>query len=89
MQIELFNQPPLPLPQIKTLNTCKNCMHLYRHQYRNDWKYCSKQRTSKRTAYGHKKIKCGDAACYLFEQIEILSLTHKTTNNGKKTAPGK
>jgi hypothetical protein len=42
-------------------------MHKYRHQYNNNL-YCGKQ-LQRRTSYGHKKIKAGDQACWMFEKI--------------------
>lgn len=47
---------------------CKNCQHLYNHQY-GKMKYCAKK-VDRSTAYGHKKIKANDPACPMFEKIE-------------------
>jgi hypothetical protein len=60
----LFDIPPTPPP--KPENRCKNCVHMYKHEY-NDTKYCRKQK-GRNTSYGHKKIKANDPACPLFEK---------------------
>lgn len=66
-QANLFEVPiQLPPPP---KDRCKNCIHIYKHYY-NDTKYCKKQKSNRRTSYGHKKIKANDAACALFEQKE-------------------
>lgn len=61
----LFDPGPEQQPP-KPVNRCKNCVHMYQHQY-NSTKYCGKQKASK-TAYGHKKIKANDGACAMFEK---------------------
>lgn len=51
---------------LKPSQTCRSCVHLFRHEYNADIKYCRKKR-QRGTAYGFKKIKSGDPACPLFE----------------------
>ncbi len=50
---------------------CKNCVSMYRHEYRSDWKYCSK-RSSNLTSIGHQKIKANDKACDKFENKKVI-----------------
>lgn len=59
------------IPEIKNevpLNKCKNCIHIYQHEY-NQTKYCEMKKSA-RTSYGHKKIKSNDPACSHFKQKE-------------------
>ena len=68
---KLFNIDPVK-KENPTL-TCRTCKYRYKHTYGKMF-YCSKQQDKqKRTAYGHKKIKAGDPACYMYE---------KEVNNG-------
>ena len=61
----LFNIPPTE--PVKPTNRCKNCVHMYKHEY-NDTKYGRKQK-GRNTSYGNKKIKANDPACPLFEKV--------------------
>jgi hypothetical protein len=63
----LFDLKLLERPDLPQGETCRHCMHKYRHQYNNNL-YCGKQ-LQRRTSYGHKKIKAGDQACWMFEKI--------------------
>ena len=64
--MRLFDIPEI-VPK-KPKNTCRNCTFRYKHQYGKMF-YCSKQK-QKGTAYGDKKIKAGDAACHMFEELK-------------------
>lgn len=69
MQTNLFKPEELPKAlQVPPGLRCKNCLHLYNHQY-GKMKYCDKQRDP-RTSYGNKKIKANDPACPQFEEVE-------------------
>lgn len=60
----LTGRPALPKGE-----TCRNCVHKYKHQYNNTL-YCEKQ-LQRGTSYGNKKIKAGDEACWMFEKIKL------------------
>lgn len=68
MQPSLFETPETKLVKPEPGKRCKNCIHIYEHEY-NSTKYCSMQK-QKGTSYGNKKIKANDAACPLFEAIK-------------------
>jgi hypothetical protein len=48
---------------------CRHCMYSYKHTYGKMY-YCRK-RYSRRTAYGHAKIKMNDRACVMFLDSRI------------------
>lgn len=62
-QKKLFDIPEKKAP--KGGLTCRTCIYRYKHQYGKMF-YCRKQR-QKGTAYGDKKIKAGDSACFMYE----------------------
>ena len=45
---------------------CRNCIHLFTHQWNSGYKYCHQQR-SNITGTGFKKIKARDLTCIKFE----------------------
>jgi hypothetical protein len=54
----------------KVINTCLDCEYRERHQCNSKvFQYCG-IRKSNRTNNGLLKIKCKDAACSLFKEIE-------------------
>ena len=59
----LFDIPAI-IP-IRGKYTCRTCKFRYKHEYGKMF-YCSK-RKQKNTAYGDKKIKAGDNACFFYE----------------------
>lgn len=66
MQIDLFNPDEAKRPPPEPGKRCRNCIHMYHHQYNSSMKYCKKQ-FDKKTTYGNKKIKANDPACHMFE----------------------
>ena len=71
MQLNLFELNPTSLPPLPIGKSCKNCVHLIRHQYNKNMKYCGLKR-QRGTAYGFKKIKANDRACMLFTQKLLI-----------------
>jgi hypothetical protein len=69
MQQDLFNLNPITPKKPEPGMRCRNCEHIYKHNYGKMF-YCGKQQSNRRTAYGDKKIKANDAACPMFEKKE-------------------
>lgn len=67
MELQLLEEPDAQTCKSTPTNTCRQCVHLFRHEYNPNMKYCGK-RKQRGTAYGFKKIKSGDPACPKFEK---------------------
>lgn len=66
-----FQQDESVKPNGAVGDTCQHCVHLFRHRYNADLKYCSLQpRRHPATATGYKKIKSRDPACWRFQRAE-------------------
>ncbi len=63
-QGELFEIPEQKPPKPK--HRCRDCKHMVRHQYSNNFVYCSLGH-SNRTGNGYVKVKKLQAACLAFE----------------------
>lgn len=65
MEPKLFNVPEKKKEKPFPGKTCRTCINRYKHEYGKMF-YCSQQK-QKGTSYGHKKIKAGNPACYMYE----------------------